>query len=635
MDDPAMTDLAAFVARLMPVLIERVPVPPAELLGRLAVPSEETSQPPRPRHHSEPEFLSDVRVLGPLPPERLLGALERAIGRLDWTVGVTVLAGLPTPSETRFAFVASFGADGEAVSAAVLLERLRPGLAARVASLARSLRTHPAIAPVLEADPVALDRPAPGSKGWAEEAAQSEVAIAARHGAGHIGLAVAVAGVVVEQADPPVIVPRTAAIVGLGLAAAVRLLREIPMPPSYAAALLAKIRSEYLLPRHASGSVTVADHRFGLLEGAFPGARGSVDGTASGRGDGPVRGGPPDGWLTPAAGGDEPVGAVFAPAADFSANGLAVVVDGGVVVRAGVGDGHVRVEMAVLGEEPGEVEDGWEEVVELSWRAVEGRASVVSPDGAVGGRLRGLTPPWPGDYRVRVHAVDRDSGDSEFERYKLVVWAGPPGPEVAHKRVDQLGYRLRGETVPERAARPEHAYRWVRRSRLSVAATITVVTGATVEEALRAFGADPEQPVPIDAIVRDLSLRGAIDPWVIALDAGDAVILVEDNGYRGANPGVLAAASAGGRAASMFWNVNSLTRLSFAEHGDLLASFEPWGGEEIPTAAAEALNGIDFAERGYRKEKGLAAVERFTGRGIAAADVTRMFAAGLGYRING
>ncbi|XVU21196.1 DUF6461 domain-containing protein [Actinoplanes sp. CA-054009] len=598
-----MTDLAAFAARTMPVLTELIPAPPAELLGRLAAPSEESPRPPRPRHHSEPEFLNDLRTLGQLPPERLLGALEHTIARLDWSVGADVLAGLPKPPETRYAVIASFGADSEAVTAAALLERLRPGLAARVASLAGGLRTHPAIAPVLEAGPVPPDRPARA----AQPEAAAEAAIAAGHGAGHIGLAVAVAGVVVEQADPPVIVQRAAAIVGLGLAAAVQLLREIPMPPSYAAALLAKIRSEYRVPRQTSGSVTVAGHRFGLLEGAFAAEPGSDDGLAGG---------------------------AFAGAVDFSGNGLAAVVDGGVVVRAGVGDGHVRVEVVVLGEEPGEVEDGWEEVVELSWRAAEGQASIVSPDGAVGGRLRGLTPPWPGDYRVRVHAVDRDSGDSEFERYKLVVWAGPPGPQVVHKRVDQLGYRLRGETVPERAARPEHAYRWVRRSRLTVAATVTVVTGASVEEALRAFGADPERPTPIDAIQRDLSLRHAIDPWVIALDAGDAVLLVEDNGFRGANSAVLQAASAGGRAASMFWNVNSLTRLSFAERGDLLASFEPWGGEETPLVVAEALTGIDFAEQGYRKEKGLAAVERFTGRGITAADVTGMFAAGRGYRIN-
>ncbi|SNY66820.1 DUF6461 domain-containing protein [Paractinoplanes atraurantiacus] len=573
-----MTDvsgLAPFIARTMPALAERIPAVTALLLGRLGAPTEESQRPPYPPHHGEPEIVGVLRPLGPLPPERLLGALERQITRYDWTGAPGVLTGLPKPSDYRFAFVASGGHDSEAVTAATLLERLRPGLSARVTDLVRALRSHPAITPLLETGPEARD----------------EAAIATRHGAGHVALAVAVAGAVVHQADPPMLVSRAAAVVGLGLGAAVPLLREIPMPGAYAAALLEKVRAEYLLPRHTSGSVTVAGHRFGLVEGSLPAV------------------------------------------GDFSGNGLAVAVEGGVAVRTGVAEGHLRVELVVAAEAPAEVEDGWEDVVELSWHAAEGQASIVSPDGTVAGRLRGQTPPWPGDYRVRVHAVDRDSGDSEFERYKLVVWAASRAPEIVHKRTDRLGYQLRGEAVPERAARPEHAYRWVRRSRLSVAATITVVTGSTVEEALRAFGADPSRPLPIDAIQRDLSLRQSIDPWVIPFDAGGAVILVEENGYFGSHPGVLSAASANGRAASMFWNVNAMTRLSFAEHGTVLASFEPFGGEQTPPAVTEALTGIDFSERGYRTEKGLAAVERFTGHGITAADVTAVFASGSGYLI--
>ncbi|MFF5081910.1 DUF6461 domain-containing protein [Actinoplanes sp. NPDC000266] len=571
--DLALDDLAAFVARTLPMLAERVPATPAMLLGRLAAPVERDPRPVHPRRDGEPEFLNALRTIGPLPPERVLGALERFLARHDWNAAPAVSAGLPAPVEARFAVVVSGGPDSEAVSAAALLERLRPGLGARVADLVRELRTHPEIAPLLEGR------------------AATEAAIAAMHGAGHLGLAVAVAAVVVEQADPPVIVSRAAAAVGLGVGVAVLVLREVPMPAAYAAALLDKVRAEYLMPRHMSGSVGVVGHRFGLVEAAFPAAD------------------------------------------DFSANGLAVAGDGGVVVRTGVAAGHVRVELVVLAEPPSELEDGWEDVVEVSWHAAEGQASIVSSDGTATGRLRDQTPPWPGDYRVRIHAVDRDSGDSEFERYKLVVWSAPAAPEIVHKRTDLLGHRLRGEAVPARSARPEHAYRWVRRSRLSVAATITVVTGVAVEEALRAFGADPSRPLRIDALQRDLSLRQSTDPWVIPLDVGDAVILIEDNGYRGADPGVLGAASAGGRAASMYWNVNAMTRLSFAERGEVLSSFEPWGGEETPPAVTEALTGIDFAESGYRTAKGLAAVERFTGRGLTADDVTRAFASGSAYRI--
>lgn len=259
------------------------------------------------------------------------------------------------------------------------------------------------------------------------------------------------------------------------------------------------------------------------------------------------------------------------------------------------------------------------------------------------GRL--AVPEEADSHSVGAHRFDRSAGGEPecltalralgplpVER-QLVVWGAPAAPEIAYKLTDQLGHRLRGE--PEPARPPEHAYRWIRRSPLSQAATVTVVTGATVEQALRAFGADPDQPESVDDIQRDLSLRRAIDPWITVLDGGDAVLVVEDNGFRGTDAAVLRNASAGGRAASMFWNVNAVTRLSFAEAGQLLAAFEPWGRDEYPPEVAAALAGIDFAERGDRNEKGLVAVARFTGRGITAADLHRIRADGIGYRITG
>jgi hypothetical protein len=88
----------------------------------------------------------------------------------------------------------------------------------------------------------------------------------------------------------------------------------------------------------------------------------------------------------------------------------------------------------------------------------------------------------------------------------------------------------------------------------------------------------------------------------------------------------------------MFWNVNGVTRLSFAEDGRLLASFEP-GFADVPDAGpggpavAAALAGLDFAD--YRDEtgKGLVAVERFTGRGITAEDLRLIEAADVAFRI--
>jgi hypothetical protein len=44
----------------------------------------------------------------------------------------------------------------------------------------------------------------------------------------------------------------------------------------------------------------------------------------------------------------------------------------------------------------------------------------------------------------------------------------------------------------------------------------------------------------------------------------------------------------------MFWNVNALTRLSFAESGHVLASFEPPEDINAGPAVAAALEGLDF-----------------------------------------
>lgn len=318
---------------------------------------------------------------------------------------------------------------------------------------------------------------------------------------------------------------------------------------------------------------------------------------------------------------------------DVGGNGLVAVVDGGAVIRTGVAEGFVQVELTVLAAAPPDVEAGWEEVVEVSWRAAEGRASVAGPDGDGDARLSGQTPPWPGDYRLRVHARGRDEADNDFERYKLVVWAAPATPPVVHRRTDRLGHRLRGEPEPVRPPRPEHAYRWIHRSPLSQAATVTVATGSTVEELLRAFGADPDRPEAVPAIELDLHARRSVDPWVAVLDTPEAVLAVEYNGFHGSHEPVLFAASARGRAASMFWNVNAVTRLSLAERGRLLASFEPRGDIDAEPAVAAAIAGLDFADFGDRAEKGLVAVERFTGRGITAGDLTQMQNAGIGFRI--
>jgi hypothetical protein len=315
---------------------------------------------------------------------------------------------------------------------------------------------------------------------------------------------------------------------------------------------------------------------------------------------------------------------------DFAGNGLAAAVDGGVVIRTGVQDGHVHVWLNVVGEQP-PVATGWDEVVDVSWHATAGHASIIGAHWPAN-QSNPTTPPWPGDYRLRVAAYDRD-GDEGSESYQLVVWQAPSAPEIVHKRTDRLGYRLRGEPEPVRTPRPELAYRWVRHSVLGDAATVTVVTGMTVDDVLRAFGADPAQPESLVEISEDTLMVQSLDPWVTVLDAGTAVLAVEFNGFQGSYAPLLRRASAGGRAASMYWNVNAVTRLSLAEGGRLLASFEPPAVVDSDPAVAEALAGLDFEDYRNKEGKGLVAVQRFTGRGITEGDLALIKDADIAYRI--
>lgn len=603
--DLVTEQFVAAVAERMPYFVGAIPRPPAATLGRLGAPAEVGSdsrearmrsvrarlarraqpagsvqpargarpagRPGRVRESDSPEppALAALRAQDALLLERLLGALELAVVHGSGIQAPDISAHVqPLPDGSAVAF-ATDSRESTALTGARLADILHPGVADLVDALTRRLAKHPVIRARLTVADDTVD----------------EEAVAAEHGAAYLALAVTVATAVVAQLWTGGAMDPAAAVVGLGVGTAAAMLATAPMPPAYAAALLARIRADYRLPRQTSGSVSVADHRFALVEGPL----------------------------------DE--------RADFSANGLVAVVDGGAVIRAGVPHGRVQIRLAVVADAPTEVEAGWEEVVEVSWHAAEGRASIVGADGETEPQLTRQTPPWPGDYRLRVHARGRDEVDHCCESYLLMVWAAPAAPDVVHRRFDLLGHHLRGEPEPIRPARPEDSYRWIARSALSVAATVTVITGATVGQVVRAFGGDParSEPIPEDDYSGD---------WLTVLDVGDAVVAVEINGFQGADATVLRAASAGGRAASMYWNVNALTRLSFAEQGELLASFEPWGDEEVEPAVAAVLTGLDFAELGDRNEKGLVAVERFTGRGLRAEGLARMQETGLGYHLS-
>ncbi|MFG3709024.1 DUF6461 domain-containing protein [Micromonospora sp. NPDC047670] len=589
--DAVLAELSGPVAAALPLVVARIPTRPAAELGRLravedgdtwpirgssvAHPAVARFSPGAPARSGDPSVRDALGSLPPLLTERLLGALELTVAELDLGDAPDLTGLLGEPVTGSFG-VASVSGQSEAVTGAAVLEQIRPGAVPLVAALARRLATQPRVAPLLTVAPGITD----------------ERDIAAAHGAAQLALAVATAAAVLRRVGIRPWATEPPAVLGVAIGTAVLLLRDSPMPAGYAAALLDRARAEYLLPRHCSGSAPVAGHRFALSEGTA------------------------------------------VPEVDFGGNGLVAVVPGGAVIRTGVRTGHVRITLSVLAGPPPDVATGWEEIVEVSWRAAAGGASVVGSR-AVEPHLRRVTPPWPGDYRLRVHARGRDDADEgDTEHYELVVWQAPAGPEIVYARTDRLGHRLRGEPEPARPERPETAYRWLRRSTLGEAATVTVVTGASAADVLRAFGADPARPESMRAISEDLLRRQSIDPWVAVLDVGGAVLAVEYNGWQGSTAPVLTRTSAGGRAASMFWNVNAVTRLSFAERGEVLLRVEPFGDLDAPPSVAAALAGLDFADHHRGKSMmGLVAVQRFTGHGLTAEDLARIEAADIGFRI--
>ncbi|MEV0762386.1 hypothetical protein [Nocardia sp. NPDC050435] len=405
---------------------------------------------------AEPDFetRSEWDRLGHLLPERLLGALELWLTEVNAPLLEPLSELLPQKTDTGVMNVTLMGAC-EPKTALDKLEALRPGTSALISDLATRVSEHPAIVPLLRVTVTDGD----------------ETEIPAAHGRAYFALCVAVAATVLRALDRG---HETAAVLGSALLAADGLLRAAPLPQGYEHARVARIREGYLYPRASRGAVAAQDHRFALTEAEFP------------------------------------------ETADFGENGLVTLVPGGIAVRTGTADGIVSLRIDILEEPPTEVDTtSWDEVVEVAWTAHRGLASIVGAPANPGlrpsYRLVEQTPPWPGTYRVRVHAVNRD--DPRSEHYQLTVWRSENTEPVVHRRTDRLGYRLRGEPEPPAVAKPEDAYRWIAKSTLGDAATITLVAGADPDTVLEALGADPTAPGRMDTLGQPTS-DYTTDPWV-------------------------------------------------------------------------------------------------------------------------
>jgi hypothetical protein len=542
-------DFEPIVSAALPEIVALVPKQPAARLGRWE---------PKEVRQRGTRVQTALDEIGDVLAERLLGALELAVDRLAVDIPQDLVSGLTPSGVTRFGmvgFVREVTATKEPVA---ILDIVHPGATDLVVDLVEALRDKAAV----------------------PDATGDEAEIAARHGAAHLALAVIVSTAVLRSLGTNV-AGGTPAIIGVALGATAIVVPTAPKPHGYAAAVLAKRRAEYKLPRSSTQSVAVTDHRFWITEGSVPAN------------------------------------------VDFSGNGLVSAVADGVVIRTGVAAGHVRVSAQVLTGPPDDVDlTGWDEVVEIGWTAPEGGA-VLSGDTSK--RRRWESPPWPGEYRVRVHAYGRDDAE---DSYDVVVWQAPAAPEVVHKKTDRLGHRLRGEPEPPLVIPPYAGHRWIEKSSLSTAATITVVHGLTPDEVISTFSGDPAAPVSIRETAGRPSRRrrGYPEPLVAVLAVDDVVLAVEDNGYQGADEDTLTALSRNGKAASLYWNVNANFQLAVAEHGKLL-----YAGDPRHEPGAPHTEDLDFDDFRHRNAKGLTALARAAGRDITADDIAAIHTADQAY----
>lgn len=507
-----MGDFRRLIDDVVPAIEALIPNEPAALLGR-------HTERRRQDHFAVGSVVQQALHAFPsLPAERLLGALELGVARLDLTAPADLVARLrPLPDGSSFGLMSMSGQSALATPMS-MVNAVHQGATDLIVEQVR------AMLPDLS------------------EVTGDEASIAAKRGAAHLAVAVAVSRAILNALGTPTAADPVAAI-GIAIGATAEILPDVPMPPAYERALLEKRRREYQ-GMSWSTSAPVFDHEFVLVEEL---------GKAK---------------------------------ADFTATGLAGAIDTGFAVRTGIAQGQVPVSVRVLLDEPGPPElESWDEVAEISYVAVEG-------DARFG---HGATAPWPGEFRVRVCAGGRDEDD---ERYELTIWPQSMSDPLLHKKTDRVGHLQRGEPVPPPISRPEKPYRWLKEV-LGEAATVTIITNAGVDDVVGEFEEDS-----------------------IALEIDGGVLVVEGNNWQGSRGEVLERLSRNGRAASHYWNVNRLTRLSFARAGQVVDAQEVMGHTSFDDSEIqEALEGLSFADYRHLDAKGITAVVRFTGAVIPEDDV--------------
>jgi hypothetical protein len=151
--------------------------------------------------------------------------------------------------------------------------------------------------------------------------------------------------------------------------------------------------------------------------------------------------------------------------------------------------------------------------------------------------------------------------------------------------------------------------------------TLAVVTGSSVGDLVSVYGGGDVEPVMLthdDAWVPQEDFGAYFH--VQAFTEGPFTVLIEPNGWTGSIAEIARRASVGGRFLSVAWSMAGTRRITEAERGSVLASFNPFlvaepagGGDLVP----DWVEDVPF-DIGRPNASSLAAVEARAGIEVAA-----------------
>lgn len=124
-------------------------------------------------------------------------------------------------------------------------------------------------------------------------------------------------------------------------------------------------------------------------------------------------------------------------------------------IVTGIAMGLVTIAVGQRGAPPAAVAGGWEDVVEVSCRAVEDVVVAAGPYADAPDLRCAVNPPGAGWFRVRVHARGRDLGydlvaTEPREEYLLVTWPAQPEPPAVLSAASGVAQQLEASQARRR-----------------------------------------------------------------------------------------------------------------------------------------------------------------------------------------